>query len=173
MTSAAAPEITVTRAGPERLDDLEPLWKALHDHHAVAASQLAGVTPFRSPGESWTRRRASYAAWLEGPDAFALIAEHDGEPVGYAFVRVGGGETMLVTGDRVGSLETLSVLPHARGRGIGTAIVDEVYRELGRLGVRELTVDLMATNTDAARFYERRGMIPYVATYLGRVDGGE
>jgi len=80
---------------------------------------------------------------------------------------------MLVTGDRVGSLETLSVLPHARGRGIGTAIVDEVYRELGRLGVRELTVDLMATNTDAARFYERRGMIPYVATYLGRVDGGE
>ena len=172
MTSASAPGIRVTLAGPGRIDDLEPLWKALHDHHAIGASQLAGVTPFRSPSESWARRRASYEAWLQEPHAFALIAEHDGEPVGYAFVRVRGGETMLATSDRVGSLETLSVLPHARRRGIGGVLVDEVHRELGRLGVRELTVDVMATNTDAARFYERRGMIPYVASYLGRVDGG-
>ena len=172
MTSAAAPGISVTRVVLERIDDLEPLWKALHDHHATVASELAGVTPFRSPSESWARRRASYEAWMQEPDTFALIAEHEGEPVGYAFVRVGGGETMLATGDRVGSLETLSVLPHARRRGIGGALVDEVHRELGRLGVRELTVDVISTNTDAARFYERRGMIPYVAIYLGRVDDG-
>lgn len=173
MTSAAAMGISVTRVGSERIDDLEPVWKALHEHHATAKSQLADVTPLRSPRESWARRRASYEAWLREPDAFALVAEHDREPVGYASVRVGGGETMLATEDRVGSLETPSVLPHARGRGIGGAIVYEVRRELGRLGVRERTVDVMATNTDAARFYGRRGMIPYVSTYLGRVGDGE
>jgi len=61
VRSAAAPRIRVTRAGPERIDDL----------------------------------------------------------VGCALVHVASGETMLATGERVASLETLSILPPVRGQGIG------------------------------------------------------
>ena len=118
MRSAAAPRIRVTRAGQERIDDLEPLRKALHDHLATGAPQLADVTPFRSRNESWARR-ASHEAWLQEPEAFTLIAERESTVVGYALVATGGGGTMLATGERVASLETLSIVPPARGQGMG------------------------------------------------------
>lgn len=35
--------ITIVRAGAERVEDLEPLWRALQEHHAELAPTLAGA----------------------------------------------------------------------------------------------------------------------------------
>ena len=55
-------------------------------------------------------------------------------------------------------IETLSVDPDWRGRGVGTELMDAVDDELDRIGVRDLFVDAVATNEQAPRFYERRGL---------------
>jgi ribosomal protein S18 acetylase RimI-like enzyme len=162
-------EIEITRAGAERIDDVEPLWHAMHGHHRAVAGHLAAVAPFRSDHESWARRRAFYERLLARPGSFFLLAEHDGRLVGYAAVAVGGTEASLEVGERVGSLESLSVLPEERGQGLGGRLMDAVFEELRRLGVEEISLAVMEGNDDAGRFYERLGLVPYLRLTIGRV----
>jgi hypothetical protein len=107
-------EIGIVRAGAERIDDVEPLWHAMHQHHRAVAGHLTAVAPFRSDNESWVRRRAFYERLLARQDSFFLLAERDGRLVGYAAVAVGGTEASLVVGERVGSLESLGLVPYLR-----------------------------------------------------------
>ncbi len=162
-------EIEIARAGLERLDDLEPLWKAMHAHHRAVAGHLDAVAPFRSDEQSWTRRRAHYERVLAAQDAFVLLAERDGRPVAYALVAVSGTEATLEVGERVAELDSLSVLPDERGDGLGGRLMDAVFEELRALGIEELSLAVMARNEGALRFYERRGFVPYLNLLLGRV----
>jgi ribosomal protein S18 acetylase RimI-like enzyme len=162
----------IVRAGSERIDDLQPLWESLHEHHATIAPHLARLGPVRDPRDSWAVRRALYEEWLVEPDAFVLIAELDGQPVGYALVHLRGPEETWATGDRIGSLETLAVLPGERGRGIGTALFERMYKELQDLGVRQLAVGVISKNAAALRFYERQGLLPFTVSFLGSVPDG-
>jgi ribosomal protein S18 acetylase RimI-like enzyme len=162
-------EVEITLAGAERLDDLEPLWRALHSHHRSVAGHLTAVAPFRSAEESWQRRRAHYERVLADPDTFLLLAERGGRPVGCALVRLGGTEATLEVAERVADLDTISVLPGERGQGLGGRLMDAVYAELRRRGVGELSLAVMAGNDDAVRFYERRELVPYLTFMIGRV----
>ena len=162
----------IVRAGAERIPDLQALWEALSRHHGEVAPELAVFGEVRSPAESWAVRRALYEEWLRDPDAFALIAEDEGEPVGYAMVELRGPEETWATGDRVAELETLAVLPDHRGRGIGSALVQRMHEELRRIGVGHFVVSVVASNADAVRFYERLGLTTFLVTYAGRVPAG-
>ena len=153
------PEIAITRAGAERIDDVEPLWHALHRHHRSVAGHLTAVAPFRSDDESWVRRRAFYERLLARPDSFFLLAEREGRLVGYAAVGVSGTEATLEVGDRVGELESPRCCLGAQD-GLGGRLMDAVFDELRRLGVEEIALAVMEGNEDAARFYERRGLVP-------------
>ena len=160
----------IVRAGAERIPELRPLWESLSAHHAEVAPELPGVFgPVRPAEASWEVRRALYEEWLREAGAFALIAEVDGEPVGYAVVHVRGPEETWATGDRVAELETLAVLPGHRGRGIGRALVERMLDELREGGVGHFTVGVIASNADAVRFYERLGLTRFIVTYAGRV----
>jgi GNAT superfamily N-acetyltransferase len=160
----------IVRAGVERVDDLQPLWESLHEHHATIAPHLTELGPVRSPHDSWAVRRALYVEWLAEPDAFALVAEsEDGQPIGYALVHLRGPEETWATGDRIGVLETLTVQPGERGRGIGSALFERIYEELRRVGVTELQVAVISKNASALRFYERQGLLPFTVSYVGRV----
>jgi len=161
-------ELRIVRAGPERIADLEVLWKALQDHHARIAPVRAGLRA-RSADAAWERRRPKYEALLATPSAFVLIAERAGRPVGYALVHLAEASHGYESGERVGEVETLSVLGAERGNGIGSALIDAVERELATQGVRELRLSVLAGNDDALRFYERRGMMPFAHVLLGPV----
>jgi hypothetical protein len=76
-----AESVTIVRAGRDRIDELEHLWRSLQEHHRGLAPTLGGL-PARSPEESWLLRRRKYAAALEGPDAFLMIAERPGASSG-------------------------------------------------------------------------------------------
>jgi ribosomal protein S18 acetylase RimI-like enzyme len=160
----------IVRARSERIPDLQPLWESLSRHHAEVAPELADVLgEARAPADSWKVRRALYEEWLAGPDAFALIAEVEGAPVGYAVVHVRGPEETWSTGERVAELETLAVLPGHRGQGIGSALVERMHEELRRMEVGHFTVAVIASNADSVRFYERLGLTRSLITYAGRV----
>lgn len=162
-------ELAIVRAGVERLDDLEPLWNALQEHHAAIAPTLGGLV-VRTPDEAWERRRARYAAWLEDPDAFILIAEREGRPVGYALVTVTGAFEGWAAGERVADVQTLSVLTDERGRGVGARLMDAVEGELAKRGIGEYRLIVIAPNAEAIRFYERRGLATVSHVMLGRID---
>ena len=156
--------LTIQRIGLGEVDRLAPLWESLRRHHVSIVPELAQQPPARS----WEIRRALYDQVLSDSDAFALVAVQEGVDVGYALVALHDGpDDTWVTGDRIAEVETLAVIPEARGRGVGTALLDRVDAELDALGVRDLRLAVVPTNVDAVRFYERRGLVPFL-TVLGR-----
>lgn len=149
MTEA---EIVPLEAG--RIDALRPLWLELHHHHrAVSPLDLVGDDEL-----SWQRRRAMYLRLLE-EDAFAYLAQLDGAPVGYAFVRLHEGpDDTFPLGERYAEVLTLAVTAPHRDQGLGGRLLDAVDAELDRRGVESVAIAVMTGNDDALRFYERRGL---------------
>jgi ribosomal protein S18 acetylase RimI-like enzyme len=163
-------DVTITRAGAEALDRLRPLWLELHHHHQSVGGPALG--PYVDDEASWTARRALYAEFLEG-GGFAVLAEGDGELIGYAMVAVKtSAETEFDdtwhSGPQVAEIETLSVDPSARGQGIGSALLDRVDAELEEAGLHDVVIAAFATNASAIRLYERRGFRP-ASLYLIRL----
>lgn len=160
---------TIRQLRISELDELAPLWRALQDHYATITPML-GHALARDPETSWHNRRAKYAEWLTDPDAFVLIAEDAGGPIGYAFVTVGPGYASWCTGDRMGTLQSLSVLPELRRSGIGSELLDAVEEELRRRGVGDLEITTATTNADAQQLFERRGYTRGFVVYVGTID---
>lgn len=149
-------EVRIVKAGPERIVDVEPLWKAFHMHHQSVDSGL----PFRSLDQSWTLARFRHEKWLSEIGAFMLFAEYRDKPVGYAIVHLQEGRMIWQTPDKVAHLAILSVLPEVRNLGVGTALMNAVYEKLRLSNITALTLEVLCTNTDALRLYERCGLIP-------------
>jgi ribosomal protein S18 acetylase RimI-like enzyme len=152
----------ISRAGAEALDDLRPLWLALHHHHQAVGGERLG--PYVDDDTSWAARRLLYQGFFAG-GGFAMLAEQDGRLVGYAMVAIKTSEeTELddtwVSGDTVAEIETLVVLPAARGDGVGSALLDAVDAELAERGIEDVLIAAFVTNVDAIRLYERRGFRP-------------
>lgn len=148
------------------IDELEPLWLDLFDHH-VSVGGGGIITIARDL--SWPRRRVLYEHLFTEPGTFVVLAEQDGNPVGYALCHIKAGpDDTWDTGDLIGEVETLVLSPKVRGGGLGTALLDTTETELGRRGAHDVLIAVLAGNDDAMRFYQRRGMKPTV-TFLMRL----
>ena len=158
-------DFEVRRGTAEDIDRLEPLWLALHGHHAT----LASMQPVRTPAASWERRRGQYLEWLAKDDYTLLIAERDGEAIGYAVVSISDhGPATWDVGDNVAEIETLSVLESERGAGVGRALTDAAVDVAKAAGGRATFVGVAHTNADAIRFYEREGFDPFYVLMIRR-----
>ena len=160
--------MTIRRLDPADIELVRPLWEALLAHHGEVSPTLPRI---RSPEDSWRRRRAEYDRWLARPGSFVLVAESGDRPLGYALVLIETGDDTWSTDERVAIIETLSVAPGSRGRGVGTGLMDAVDTELDRIGVRDVFVGAVATNERALRFYERRGLALSLVHFYGRRGG--
>ena len=162
--------IEITRGGRELLDEIRPLWLALRDHHHGVAPDFGAV---RTDDESWGRRRAQYEQWLADERSFFLLARRNGHGIGYAFVRTEEIESPTWEKDGVSAiLETLSLLPEARGSGLGARLVALVRDEIAQRGYGQLVVTAVAGNRDAIRFYEREGFTPAFLTFVSAPTRG-
>jgi ribosomal protein S18 acetylase RimI-like enzyme len=158
VSAPHADEIAIERGGLDDVPALRELWLELHHHHARVAPQSGEFTDDET---SWRMRSSLYREWLADPRSFLLIARAGERLVGYALVRVMEAGADLTDSWRVpdvlAEIETLLVMPDARGAGLGTRLLDEVDAELGRRGITEVIVGLMPGNDGAQRLYERRG----------------
>jgi [ribosomal protein S18]-alanine N-acetyltransferase len=88
-------------------------------------------------------------------EGVALLAEENGEVVGYALASVVP-ETPIR-----GHLYDLFVREVSRKRGVGRSLVAEVARRFRERGVTHLSLDVGIANDRARRLYERLGFFPY------------
>jgi ribosomal protein S18 acetylase RimI-like enzyme len=164
--------VRLRRGTADDLDLLQELWTSVHQRHREAMPQLA---PYVSDHESWAERRALYAALLAKPGTVLVLAGEDDRPVGSALGHVmSAAESWTAdtwaTGDRIGEVESLGVLPEYRGRGIGSALLEELEGALRAQGVEDLVVGALPGNVAAVALYERRGYRP-TRLYLSRLRG--
>ena len=151
-----------------RLDEVEPLFKAMVEHHrAVAGADW----PVRDRDQAWQRRRRQYAAWLSGGRAWLLLAVDRAAPgaaaAGYALVRLTEPGPTWDLGTALGELESLAVAEHARGRGAGTKLMDAARDLLVAHQAGYWSVSVVEANEAAVRLYERAGFRPFYRQLLG------
>jgi len=162
----------VEPGGIEDLDSLEPLWVAVHHQHQRAVPELA---PYVSDEETWREHVVVYRELYAEHDPVLLIARADGRLAGYAlgYTMPASGTWLAdtwATGAHLGEIETLSVLPEYRGRGVGSMLLDQLHESLRQRGAEDFILGALAGNADAIRLYERHGYRP-TWLYLSRLAG--
>jgi ribosomal protein S18 acetylase RimI-like enzyme len=60
-----------------------------------------------------------------------------------------------------GTIVNLYVRPDYRGEGVGSALLDAAEAALASAGADVVALDVMASNRDAIRFYERHGYLSH------------
>jgi ribosomal protein S18 acetylase RimI-like enzyme len=85
-----------------------------------------------------------------------LVAEDGGELFGYLRLQ---NKYRFPEGDGVLSINGIAVAHAARGRGIGSLLLEAAAAEGKRRGARKLTLRVHSTNTVARRLYERHGYV--------------
>ena len=124
-----------------------------------------GLPPGRTPheiveGEARTLRAFFDAA--EPPDTL-LIAEAEGEPLGFVFLEE---KQDYFTGARHGHIGILAVTTTAEGRGAGSALMRAAERWARERRYPSLTLNVFDANQRARGIYEHFGFRPDTIKYL-------
>ena len=158
-------DLTVSLAGAERIDDVEPIYRALYEHHVTVTTWRPA--PERGADVAWQRRRKRYQETLSSDNGILLVAERNGRVVGALVGEVedpaDGSDTFAVP-TSTAHVHDLAVLPEAQGAGIGRALMDRFERELRERDIKSYGLDVMAGNDAASRFYAGLGLEPAQVT---------
>jgi GNAT superfamily N-acetyltransferase len=141
-----------------------------HDRAAFLASvdglfhEDAGVHDGYGDSEWAARGGAAYFAdLLTNPEAIPLLARDGERALGHLVGRVLEPDT-LRPGTRVAVLESMRVVPEARGRGVGGRLVAAFFDWARECGAVRASVTAYTANEGAQRFYARHGFVPASVT---------
>jgi ribosomal protein S18 acetylase RimI-like enzyme len=152
-------DLTISLAGAERIDDVEPVYRALYEHHVAVTTWRPA--PERGSDVAWQRRRKRYEETLSGADGILLVAERDERVVGALIGEVedpaDGSDTFAVP-TSTAHVHDVAVLAEAQGAGIGRALMERFEQELRARGTKSYGLDVMAGNDVAQRFYATLGL---------------
>lgn len=136
----SCPSMEIRSYDPGDLQACRDLWVELTVHHRRIYQQdsIGGD----DPGAQFDEHLAAV-----GPDRIWLAVEE-----GLVL-----GATGLIIDGKAGEVEPLIVRETARGRGIGTALIEHAIQQARELGVTLLSVRPVARNTEAVRFFRDSG----------------
>lgn len=115
---------------------------------AEAAALLAALHEggIGRAGPAWTE--AAFAALLALPGRRAVIASEAGMPLGFVLLGLAADEAEIIT---------LAVLPAARRRGLGAALLTAAMREARVRGATRLFLEVAEDNAPARALYAGQG----------------
>lgn len=120
-------------------------------HHDFDPARFIPATPQTEQG---------YAAFLGSQLAAAnvviLVAESDGEVLGYTYSGIEGKDYMSLRGP-AGVLYDIVVDPAQRRRGVGKKLLEATLAELRRRGAPQVVLSTAQPNAAAQRLFERTG----------------
>jgi ribosomal protein S18 acetylase RimI-like enzyme len=145
-------EIHIRRATPADLSSVGRLGALLvKTHHDFDPKRFMAATP-QTP--------AGYASFLktqlEEPNTTVLVAEEQGQVVGYSYATVEGVDYMSLRGP-AGVLHDLVVALEHRGRGVGRLLLEETLAFLGAHGAPRVVLSTAEQNGAAQRLFARAG----------------
>lgn len=111
--------------------------------------------PLKQEGEKYFRERIK--------NDFAVIAEKDNEPVGYAVGAINPPEFYRTTG-KVAEMENMFVAKNFRGRGIGSKLMEKFRSWAREKHADRLRVEASAENAGALKFYRKNDFEDYSIT---------
>jgi ribosomal protein S18 acetylase RimI-like enzyme len=117
----------------------------------------AGPARFFAVYEASFRDRPGYPGWSQDRWADWISADGDFRAAWALLAIVDGTDAGFVVADAGGWIIQAGVLPAARGRGIGTALVTEAVRLMRAGGQRVITLNVNVNNPHAAALYRRLG----------------
>lgn len=124
-----------------------PRWKALWDGYNAF---------YGRKGETALPEIISNMTWMRFFDAydpiFALVAERDGQLLGLVHYLFHRSSTSLTSNCYLQDLFTLEA---ARGKGIGRALIEEVYQRAEHAGSGKVYWQTHETNRPAMRLYDK------------------
>jgi len=93
---------------------------------------------------------------LDDPDSVLLVADDNGDVIGYTYATVEGYDYMALRGP-AGVIQDIIVDPEFRGRGAGSALLDAVLASLEFRGVPQVVLSTAEKNETAQRLFARKG----------------
>lgn len=140
-------ELTVPAT--EEVDRIVELWLSLASGQHEYGSHLLAEANSQRIRESILRHVVTDS----------VLVARDGELVGFVMFST---ETSEYAQDCTrGTIENLYVRPDRRGEGVGSRLLAAAEDRLEDAGVDAVTLEVMAANDDARRFYRRHGYRPH------------
>jgi GNAT superfamily N-acetyltransferase len=128
---------------------------------AALAAQHRSYDPLRFvvAGDPLQTFTTFFTEELANPDAAIVVAEEDHAILGYAFARLESASLVDLT-DSAYWLHDLYLLPSARGRGCGKALVRTIGETVRARGGRKLLLSVSPKNTVATQAFQALGFRP-------------
>lgn len=141
------PGVTIRRAQPDDIELLLGVVGAVGEHQ-VGPPVWSGL-----PVPELEELRADWVEFLADETAVILVAERDGDALGY---------TAFYPGEQTGvaNLPVAGTRPGLRGTGIGVALVEHALHQAQLAGFETVQLDWRSTNLLASRFWPKRGFRP-------------
>jgi ribosomal protein S18 acetylase RimI-like enzyme len=108
--------------------------------------------------------REAYVAILERFPAYFLVAERDGQLVGYIHGSVHHNKPVEVipAQEPYVEIEDIYVQPDFRDRDIGGALLERIFEVAGQQGIERFIVGTLSKETDKIlKFYRSHGFTPW------------
>ena len=157
---------TIRPAAPGDLPALGRLGALLvRMHHDFDPKRFIAATPQTEHGYA-----SFLGTQLEEPDVVVLVAELDGEVLGYTYAGVEGYDYMSLRGP-AGVLHDLVVDPAHRRQGVGRMLLDATLAALAALGAPRVVLSTAARNDSAQRLFARAGFRPTMLEMTRELDG--
>lgn len=150
-------DIIIRRMRVEEIDEIQQLY----------AQQIQAddnpLTAIRIPPKqhAWEMRRLRQQLIAEQryiPIVAMLGAEKDAAMVGYTAAIIEH-QASLFEVQTVASIDELWVLPEHRGRGIGCALMEELFRQIDVLGIEWVKVQMPVNNEETRGFFDKIGFV--------------
>ena len=166
MNPSGAPVITVRPATSDDLPVVGRLGALLvRVHHDFDPQRFIAATPRTEHGY------ASYlGTQLDVPDVVILVAERDGEVLGYTYAGVEGHDYMALRGP-AGALYDIVVDPAHREQGVGRALLDATLAALAARGAQQVVLSTAERNEAAQRLFVRAGFRRTMIEMTRELDG--
>ena len=142
----------IRRATPADLPEIGRLGALLiKEHYDFDPQRFLAAKPETSAGYA-----SFLSAQLEDTDKAVLVADDNGDVIGYAYAAVEGYDYMALRGP-AGVLHDIIVAPEHRGRGVGRLLLDATLAFFRSRGVPRVVLSTAERNEAAQRLFAHMG----------------
>jgi len=133
---------------------------SIHVREAGQGDEYAIVSLFQefaeTSGDTSPLTEAFVREYMTCPGSHILLAERDGQPIGVLSYSI---QPDLYHAGPAALIEVLFVQGPVQGRGVGSALMADLFGRLARVGCVVVSVGAMPDNVRAIRFYRAHGLV--------------